>query len=64
MLPRLTRNLFIAFLFGLIWASIQYTQGRITDLRVLAINILVFMVAGGVLIWLVQLLVDWFRRRQ
>lgn len=64
MIPRFARNLFIAFLFGLIWASIQYTQGRITDLRVLAINIVVFMIFGGLLILGVQTLVDWYRRRQ
>jgi len=62
--PRLIRNLFVAFLFGLIWASIQYTHDRITDLRVLAINVVVFMIVGSLLIWGVQAVVEWYRRRR
>ncbi len=62
--PRFRRNILVAFLFGLIWASIQYTQGRVTDLGVLALSIAVFTVAGSLLCWCVQTAVDWFKRRQ
>ena len=64
MSPRFRRNLIVAVSFGAIWASIQYTQGRITDLRVLAVDVAVFVVVGVVLIWGVQALVDWYKRRQ
>ncbi len=64
MSPRFRRNLIVAISFGAIWASIQYTQGRITDLRVLAINVMVFVVVGVLLISAVQALVDWYKKRQ
>ena len=63
MLPRFRRNLIVALSFGAIWASIQYTQGRITDLHVLAVRVAVFVVMGVLLISAVQALVDWFRKR-
>ncbi len=64
MSPRFRRNFIVAVSFGAIWASIQYTQGRITDLRVLAINVMVFVVVGVLLISAVQALVDWYKKRQ
>lgn len=64
MSSRFRRNLLVAVCFGMIWASIQYTQGRITDLRVLAVYVAVFVVVGALLIWGVQTLVDWYRKRQ
>ena len=54
----------VAFLFGLIWASIQYTQGRITDFKVLAVQVAVFVVLGAGLCWIVQKAVQWYRDRQ
>lgn len=35
-----------ALLFSFIYASIQYSQGNITDLKVLAAHIFVFVVLG------------------
>jgi hypothetical protein len=64
MLPRFRRNFIVALSFGAIWASIQYTQGRITDLHVLAVRVAVFVVMGVLLISGVQALVDWYKKRQ
>ncbi len=64
MQSRIARNVVVAFCFGLIWASIQYTQGRITDWRVLAVLLLVFVVVGAMLCWGVQELVNWYKRRR
>ncbi len=61
---RFKRNIVVACCFGLIWASIQYTQGRITDWRILAVYLVVFVVVGAVLCWGVQELVNWYKRRQ
>ena len=58
------RNLIVACCFALIWASIQYTQGRITDLRVLAVDMAIFVVFGAALCWGVQYVVNWFKQRQ
>ena len=58
------RYIVVAFCFALIWASIQYTQGRITDLRVLAINVAVFVAIGTVLCWTVENIVRWYRHRK
>ncbi len=62
--PRFRRNLIVAISFGAIWASIQYTQGRITDVGKLAVFVVVFVVVGVLLIWGVQTLVDWYKKRQ
>lgn len=62
--PHFRRNLIVAISFGAIWASIQYTQGRITDLGKLAVFVAVFVVVGVLLIWGVQTLVDWYKKRQ
>lgn len=64
MSPRFRRNLIVAVSFGAIWASIQYTQGRITDVSKLAVFVAVFVVMGALLIWGVQTLVDWYKKRQ
>ena len=53
-----------AFLFGIVWASIAYTQGHITDLRQLAVGVLVFVVAGSALSWGLARLLRWLRDRQ
>jgi hypothetical protein len=58
------RNLIVAFCFASIWASIQYTQGRITDLQVLAVNMAMFVVFGAALCWAVQYVIDWLKRHQ
>lgn len=58
------RYIVVAFCFALIWASIQYTQGRITDLRVLGINMAVFVAIGTVLCWAVEKIVRWYRQRR
>ena len=58
------RYIVVAFCFALIWASIQYTQGRITDFRVLAINMAVFVAIGTVLCWTVEKIVRWYRQRR
>ena len=54
----------VAFLFALIWASIQYTQGRITDLTVLAVDVAVFVVLGAALYLIVQQVVRWLKNRR
>jgi hypothetical protein len=52
-----------AFLFGLIWASIVYTQGKITDLGTLAILVLLFGIFGSALSWGLALLIAWYKKR-
>ena len=52
-----------AFLFALIWASIVYTQGKVTDLRSLAIMIVIFSVLGSALSWGLSKLIEWFKNR-
>ncbi len=54
----------VSFLFALIWASIQYTQGRITDFAVLAVNVAVFVVLGSGICWIVQRILLWYKNRQ
>ena len=53
-----------AFLFGLIWATIVYTQGSITDLRRLSILVLLFGILGSALSWLLTRILEWFKNRQ
>jgi hypothetical protein len=53
-----------AFLFGLVWASIVYTQGKITDLGELAILVLLFGIVGSALSWGLALLLRWYRNRR
>ena len=52
-----------AFLFGLIWATIAYTQGHITNLEKLAILVLLFGVLGSVLSWALSKVLIWFKNR-
>ena len=52
-----------AFLFGLIWATIAYTQGHITNLERLAILVLLFGVLGSVLSWALSKVLIWFKNR-
>ena len=44
------RYVMIGLAFGLIWAAIQYTNGSITDFKLLAGPVVVFGVAG-ILMW-------------
>lgn len=53
-----------AFLFGLVWASIAYTQGHITDIRQLAIGVLIFVVVGSALSWGLARLLQWYKSRK
>ena len=57
------RYLTVASCFALIWASIQYTQGRITNLAILATYMVVFVVLGSVLCWAMEKIVRWYRHR-
>ena len=52
-----------AFLFGLIWVTIAYTQGHITNLERLAILVLLFGVLGSVLSWALSKALIWFKNR-
>tara|TARA_B100001146_G_C15991032_1_gene352584 strand:+ start:252 stop:440 length:189 start_codon:yes stop_codon:yes gene_type:complete len=52
-----------AFLFGLIWATIAYTQGHITNLERLAILVLLFGVLGSVLSWALSKALIWYKNR-
>ena len=52
-----------ASLFGLIWATIAYTQGHITNLERLAILVLLFGVLGSVLSWALSKALIWFKNR-
>ncbi len=61
---RVLRYLTVASCFALIWASIQYTQGRITDLTILAANMAIFVLFGTVLCWTVEKIVHWYRHRK
>ena len=50
-----------AFLFGLLWASIVYTRGKVTDFGDLAIGILFFVVFGSLLSWGLARLLRWYK---
>ena len=52
-----------AFLFGVVWASIVYTQGKITDLSTLAMLVLMFGILGSALSWALAKLIDWYKNR-
>lgn len=60
---RIPRYVVGAFLFGLVWAVITYTQGHITDLRRLAVLVLMFGILGSVLSWGLSRLLRWYRNR-
>jgi hypothetical protein len=53
-----------AFLFGLIWAAIAYTQGHITDLQRLAVLVLLFGVLGSAISWVLTKALQWYKDRQ
>ena len=53
-----------AFLFSLIWASIAYTQGHITDFRILLIGIVFFVIVGSLISWGLACLLRWYKDRQ
>ena len=53
-----------AFLFGLIWAVIAYTQGHITDLKRLAVLFLLFGVLGSALSWALTRAINWYKSRE
>ena len=53
-----------AFLFGLIWAAIAYTQGHITNLERLAILVLLFGVLGSALSWALTKALNWYKDRK
>ncbi|MBI77114.1 MAG: hypothetical protein CMM53_04935 [Rhodospirillaceae bacterium] len=55
------RYLMGATLFGLIWASIAYTQQGISDPKQLLANVLVFIVIGTAICWLLSYIVKWFK---
>ena len=53
-----------AFLFGLIWAVIAYTQGHITDLKRLAVLVLLVGVLGSALSWALTQALNWYKNRK
>ncbi len=53
-----------AFLFGLIWATIAYTQGHITDLQRLAVLFLLFGVMGSAISWALTRALNWYKNRK
>ena len=53
-----------AFLFGLVWASIAYTQGHITDLGRLAVGVVIFAVLGSALSWGLSRVLQYFKDRK
>ena len=50
-----------ATLFGLIWASIAYTQQGVDDPKQLKASVLVFIVIGSAICWVLSYIVKWFR---
>jgi hypothetical protein len=53
-----------ALLFGLIWASIAYIRHGITDWRVLAANVFVFVVVGTLVCLVVSYVINAIKSRQ
>jgi hypothetical protein len=62
--PEIPRYVVGALLFGLIWVTIQYTQNHITDPKVLAAHLLVFVVLGSLLGWVLRIVLLWLKGRQ
>ncbi|MGB0631182.1 MAG: hypothetical protein ACPGRZ_10850 [Alphaproteobacteria bacterium] len=56
------RYVTIGLAFGLIWAVIQYTNGSITDFKILAGPVIVFG-AAGLLMWGIRRAVIALRNR-
>ncbi|MBT5048385.1 MAG: hypothetical protein HOM58_07770 [Rhodospirillaceae bacterium] len=61
---RIPRYVIGALLFGLIYASIQWSEGRITDLRILSVHLLLFVVLGSALSWMLSKVLEWYKSRQ
>lgn len=53
-----------AILFGLIYVSIQWSEGRITDWRILSVHLLLFIVLGSALSWMLSKALEWYKNRQ
>ena len=53
-----------AFLFGLVWATLVYTQGKITDLGQLAMLVLMFGIVGSAVSVGLALLLQWLKNRR
>jgi len=53
-----------ATLFGLIWASIAYTQHGVDDPIQLIASVLVFIILGTAICWLLSYVVKWFRNQK
>jgi hypothetical protein len=53
-----------ALLFGLVWASIAYIRHGITDFRVLAANVLIFVILGTAICWLIAFVIKWIKSHQ
>ncbi len=53
-----------AFLFGLIYVVIQYTQGHITNYQVLIVHFLLFGVLGSALSWALTTALNWYKNRK
>mgnify|MGYP007062773441 FL=1 len=52
-----------ALIFGLIWASIAYIRHGITDWRVLAANVVVFVIVGTLVCALVRYVLNILNNR-
>ncbi len=52
-----------AFLFGLIWAAIVYSNGKVTDITQLAAGVLFVGVVGSILSWGLTKLIHWYKSR-
>ncbi|MGY9019033.1 MAG: hypothetical protein ACKVHX_06145 [Alphaproteobacteria bacterium] len=53
-----------ATLFGLIWASIAYTQQGVNDPVKLIAGVLVFVVLGTTICTLLSYVVEWFKNQK
>jgi hypothetical protein len=62
--PELPRYVVGAILFGLIWATIAYTQQGVRDFGVLATGVLVIIVFGVAMGWGLRKAIIWFRTRR
>ena len=58
------RYLLGATLFGLIWASIAYTQQGVTDPVKLIAGVLVFVILGTTICTLLSYVVQWFKNQR
>ena len=56
------RFILIGLIFGLIWAIVQYTNGQMTDFKLLAGPIIVFAIIGLVM-WAIRRAIILIRSR-